>query len=98
MIEDSFMEAGIADFLRSFLVASGLDVAFDITLRADPLPLLTVRFRGPDTLILRADEGSLLEALKHLVGEIFGLSNNRAELMSFVVAEEEQEELPQRGA
>ena len=94
MIDDSVMESGIAEFLRRFLEASGLDIAVNITLRAEPRPLLIVRFRGPDILILQADEGSVLEALKHLTGEIFGFPVSGTELMSFSVAEAEQAELP----
>jgi hypothetical protein len=56
--------------------------------------LLLVRFHGPDTLILSADEGSVLEALRYLTAEIFGFQEEEAGLMSFVVADAHAEELP----
>jgi predicted RNA-binding protein Jag len=94
MSADGAVEAGIADFLRRFLEASSLDIGFDITSQADPLPLLLIRFRGPDILILSADEGSVLEALRYLTAEIFGFPEDEASLMSFVVADAQTEELP----
>jgi predicted RNA-binding protein Jag len=94
MIEDAAIEAGISDFLKMFLEASQLDVGFEITFMTDPIPRLLIRFHGPDTLILSADDGSVLEALRYLTAEIFGFVDDGSDLMSFVVVEAQPEALP----
>jgi predicted RNA-binding protein Jag len=72
-------------FLRHILHRASLDLQFNIETQDHPAVKWTIRFTGPDTPMLTANDGKLLDALGHLIAENFDFAEVRAEVSSIIL-------------
>jgi predicted RNA-binding protein Jag len=83
-------QSDVVHYLRHILQAVGLDLHFDIESQPSPAPNTSprwvIRFAGPDTPMLTANDGKLLNALGHLIVENFGFADVRADVSSIILA------------
>jgi predicted RNA-binding protein Jag len=71
--------------LRQILQTASLDLQFNIETENHPAVKWTIHFTGPDTPMLTANDGKLLDALGHLIAENFDFAEVRAEVASIIL-------------
>lgn len=78
-------QSDVDHFLRHILHRASLDLHFSIETQDHPAVKWIIHFTGPDTPMLTANDGKLLDALGHLIAENFDFAEVRADVSSIIL-------------